>query len=306
VEQDLRVPAVTLKQGNSYGAGDYVGWLNSGNINRFYEVHVPPQYLRSRELPVVIAMHGGGGFPGTVRYESRLNEVADRHGFIVVYPAGTGSSSNDRLLYWNSGPSRKDPRLHGVDDVKFIASVLDDVAKFFSIDSKRVYATGISNGAQMSFRLASELSNRIAAAAPVSGDRTIGQFFKAPPHPVPIIAFHGMQDSYLPFAGGDTPKNSGFENVVRVPVTESMLGWVQQAGADTTLMHKTQIGHAVCYHYPPGKNGVEVDFWILEDGGHTWPSGLCTRVEERLGVGHINQDISASELMWAFFQRHHL
>jgi polyhydroxybutyrate depolymerase len=304
---DYRLPLLWLNSPGKHLAGDYGRWLRFDNRRRFYELHIPPQYRRGKKLPVLMVLHGGGGNPSIARFGSRMNEVSDKHGFIVLYPAGTGSDEIDRHLFWNSGPKRKDEELRDVNDVAFIAFVLDDLEKYFDVDKKRIYSTGLSNGAQMSFRLAAELSNRIAAAAPVSGDRTIGMFFSAPPRPVPVIYFHGTKDTYLGFEGGDTPSGSAFVNVVRPSVTETMVGWVKQAGGNPTHFENKRIGKALRYHYPPkDKKGVEVDYWVIEEGGHTWPGGRATKVETILGVGAINTDISASEVMWEFLKRQSL
>jgi polyhydroxybutyrate depolymerase len=251
-------------------------------------------------------LHGGGGYPSVMRWVSRMDEVAERQGFIVVYPAGTGPAY-DRNLHWNSGAVRRDPRFRDVDDVGFVAAALDDAAKYFSVDRDRVYASGISNGGQMAFRLGAELSDPIAAVGSVCGDRTLGQFFPPPPRPVPVIAFHGRRDRFLPFGGGRTPLYFPFAVVDRPPVVETIAGWVRAAGGQSDVVEISHKGQATLYHYPPvDKAGTDVDFWALEDGGHTWPGGRDTPLTQLLGTGVVNQDISASELMWAFFARHRL
>ena len=307
LERDYRIPVVRLESSSTiYVAGDYVHWLQFGGLRRYYEVHVPPQYSRKVKMPLVLVIHGGGGNPGVMRYISRMNEVADEHGFIVIYPAGTGSYK-DRLLYWNSGPVRKDERFRNVDDVGFISAVIDDAESFFTVDAQRIYATGISNGGQMAYRLAAQLSTRIAAVAPVAGDRTIGQFWGPPPRPFPVIAFHGEHDTYLAYGGGGTPPHSGFEAVNRIPVMDTIKGWVSQAKGNPDKYELTKIGSATRYHFSPvSAEGEEIDFWVLADGGHTWPGGHKSKFEDRLNVGHINQDIFASELIWEFFKKHNL
>ncbi|MGH8549573.1 MAG: alpha/beta hydrolase family esterase [Methylococcales bacterium] len=193
-------------------------------------------------MPVMFVLHGGGGLPGVVRYQTSMNDVADKYGFIFVYPAAISSVYIDRLLYWNSGPLRKDIRVRNVDDVGFISKVLTEVSTIFLTDEDRVYSTGLSNGAQMTFRLAAELSDRIAAIAPVSGDRTIGQFFAAPPQPVPVIYFHGILDTYLPFYGGLPAKSV---SVFEAPVEDTMEGWIAQAGGDVNYAGISNTGYAV-------------------------------------------------------------
>lgn len=307
LDRDYRIPVIWLTAPGAYSAGNYSRWLPYQGIQRFYEVHIPPQYKNGHPAPVVIVLHGGGGFPGAVRYESRMDEVSDRHGFIVVYPAGTGSTNDDRKLYWNSGPQRNDPKLRYVDDVGFIIEVLHDLRSFFTLDDRRIFATGISNGAQMSFRLAAEAGDRIAAIGPVAGEREVGQFFAPPVRAIPIILFHGERDTYLPYHGGPTPAHSGFEGFVLHAVPDIVLGWVHQNRGIEQNVLTSHIGQAKHQYFAPRTaDGAAVEFWTLADGGHTWPGGRTTRIEDWLGVGHVNQDIAASDLMWEFFQRHPL
>jgi polyhydroxybutyrate depolymerase len=306
LDRDYRVAVTWLTMPANQGAGDFARKLSFGGRDRYYEVHVPPGYTRDKHFPLVLVLHGGGGYPSLMRYVTRMDEVSNRHGFIVVYPAGTGIRF-DRLLYWNSGPVRKDPTFRAVDDVAFIAYVLDDIGRYFSLDSRRVYATGISNGAQMSFRLGAELSDRITAIGPVCGDRRIGEFFAAPPRAMPVIVFHGKKDTFLPFGGGPTPSTWPYAVVRRQPVPETIKGWVAQAGGNPQSVAESRTGQAVRYHYPPVKpGGVETEFWVLEDGGHTWPGGQEAKIAQLLGTGKVNQDISASEVMWQFFERYRL
>jgi len=139
-------------------------------MKRYYTLHVPPSYHGKRPFPVVLNFHGGGGNPKTQRHISRMDASADRHGFIVVYPQGTNKKNKLIKGYtWNAGGCCGWAQENKVDDVAFTEALLDSLQADFSIDKKRVYATGISNGAIMSFRLACEMSDRIAAIAPIAG-----------------------------------------------------------------------------------------------------------------------------------------
>ena len=138
---------------------------------------------------------------------SGLSEKSDRSGFVVVYPNGTGTTS--LFLYWDAGGVRGRPS----DDVGYVAKLLDDLATVVNVDSRRVYATGMSNGAMMCYRLASELSDRIAAIAPVAGTMAIETC--RPGRPVPVLHFHGTKDGLVLFDGPDEriPKNLKFLSV---------------------------------------------------------------------------------------------
>jgi polyhydroxybutyrate depolymerase len=303
-ERDYRVPLLWLNVPGKYGPGEYGRRLSFGGRSRYYEMHVPPQYTPKQPAPLVLVLHGGGGNPAVVRYESRMNEVSDQHGFLVVYPAATSPLFTDRLLFWNAGVAPKNRRQRDVDDVAFLAAVLDDVARFFSIDPSRIYATGISNGAHMCYLLAARLQDRIAAIGPVAGQRKVGQYAPIPSGPVALIHFHGRHDRWALFDGGlSNPDKSGFEQYEIAPAMEAVKSWVAHNGCAATP-EETRVGHARRLTFAPCQGGAEVVFWILEDGGHTWPGGRVTRIEEREGVGKINTDISASEQMWRFFEKH--
>lgn len=287
------------------GPGDYARMLSHGGWDRHYEVHVPPGYRPGSPAPVVMVLHGGGGFPSAVRYQSGMDAVADREGFLVVYPAGTGYWYEDRLLHWNAGGVFKNKAQQSVDDVAFLTTVLDDVASMFTIDPTRVYATGISNGAHMCYRLASEASDRFAAIGPIAGQRTVGQLVGKPPRPVPLIHFHGKQDTWAPFDGGTSGSFSAFEPYQFPPVEQAIASWVAFNRCDPKPSEKV-IGEATCLNYSAGPGGAEVELWVLANGGHTWPGGKRTKAEERGGVGEVNHDIDASQEMWSFFQRQRL
>lgn len=300
--QDYRVPLVEITgppSGGSYGPGNYLRQLEFGGRKRFYEIHVFSNYNNSIPTPVVLVFHGGGGYPGAVRYQSGMDRVSDRHGFIVVYPAGTGLFK-DRLLTWNALTSSGYAMKHNIDDVGFTRALLDDLGRYFNLDPKRVYATGISNGAAMTYRLARELSNRVATIAPISGQLPPAR--SAGSRPVSIIHFHGLADRFAPFGGGQgSASKTNWESVPNV-----IRSWVSAYGLPPNPTTTFTKGSATLSIYGPGKNGAEIRLWLIKEGGHTWPGGYKTAPEERYNLGALTKDINASELMWEFFQAHPL
>lgn len=277
--------------------GHYRRHLQVGNRKRFYDLHVPQKYNKEKSLPVVLVFHGGGGNPVQQRNDSQMDKVSDKYGFIVVYPAGTGEL-HDKFLTFNSGNGFGYAKKNNIDDVGWTRIVLADLEANFKIDKKRIYATGFSNGACMCYRLALELSDRIAAFAPVSGvlDTKLSNLNR----PVSIIHFHGLNDKHIAYYGGIGP--NAFEKVPRRSVDESIQFFITQNEIPKESIRKTRIGKAVSSIYGPGKEGSEVILWTLEDGGHTWAGGKSSLPESQ--VGKINTDISASELMWQFFEKH--
>ena len=161
-----------------------------GGVSRSYIVHAPKGHDLKSPLPVVLALHGATMNGPMMASFSGLNRKADEAGFLAVYPSGTGKNSS---FFWNggSGPAAQNK----VDDVAFIDALLDDLRRAYPVDAKRVYATGMSNGAMMAYRLAAELSGRIAAIAPVSG--TVATEIGQPKRPVSVLHFHGTSDELV-------------------------------------------------------------------------------------------------------------
>ena len=187
----LAAPAFALAPGN------HAIELRHSGLERRYVIHVPPA-LRERPA-VVLNLHGGGGNALAHQQYVRMDLVADREGFLVVYPDGTGPIRG-RLLTWNAGTCCG---VAQADDVGFVRAVLDDLAGRIAYDASRVYATGLSNGAMMSYRLAAELSDRIAAIAPVAGSMVLLRF--SAQRPVPVMHIHSVDDPRAPSttAGSD-------------------------------------------------------------------------------------------------------
>jgi len=188
-----------------------------------------------------------------------------------------------------------------VDDVAFTRALLDDLAKVAKVDAKRVYATGMSNGAIMAYRLASELSDRMAAIAPVAGP--MGTEKCSPKRPVPVMHFHGTEDQNAPFKGG---KGKGISGTDFYSVDHSIKAWIKANGCKeepTTvkLPQKVDDGTTVeIKTYGDGKDGSEVVLVVIEGGGHTWPGR-----EPRLKMlGKSTKNASANDLMWEFFKKH--
>jgi len=304
--KDYRMPVTWITKPGDYGPGDYGRKIELQGLIRFYKFRVSSSYRKDRPMPVVLVFHGGGGYPGAVRYQTDFDKVADRKGFIVVFPAGHCRIWKDRLLHWNDGRTpRNDPAFKDIDDVGFVAALLDDLMKLFNVDKSRIYATGLSNGSFMTYRLACDLSDRIAAVAPVGGQRAIGEYGQKPPRPIPVIHFHGKMDNWAKYDGG-VPPASFFKEQLK-PVQETIQTWISHNGCPSAPVKTERIGQAVITHYGSGKNGSEVVLVTLEDGGHTWPKGKMTESEKDylgIGTGPINQDISAMEMMWQFFKKH--
>lgn len=307
----FRTPLQEIEEDKGYGPGDYERKIRVDGKQRYYELHVPSSYSRSKALPVVLVFHGGGGDPGTIRYESEMDRTADREGFIVVYPAGTNKRLllKNRMLLWNDGRPFKDGTRSEVDDVGYVAAVLKDLSRLFTIDARRVYACGYSNGGQFTYRLAKRMGDAFGAIAVVAGQRPAKDSFDPPPaRPISVMQFSGLEDKLAPYHGGSGPAAAEVA-AVSPAVEETIRSWVAFNKCPAEPADTKRVGKAAMKRYGPCQGDTEVVLWTLEDGGHTWPGGRVVPNVELLGLGKmggINQDVSASELMWEFFKRHPL
>jgi polyhydroxybutyrate depolymerase len=304
-------------------APDQFNYLDFDGIRRAYLVHTPPSHDASKPAPVVLVFHGGGGSAESMARLTGMNETADREGFIAVYPQGYPTVLPGRYV-WNAGRCCAPATSDNADDVGFVSALLDDMARLYRIDQTRIYATGLSNGAMMSYRLASELSNRIAAIAPVSG--FMGYDKIEARHPVSILHIHGTLDKNAPIDGGvGTNANARFRHL---SLAENIARWVAFDGCPTTpsvtsLPDISDDGTRVKRkYYGPCTDGAEIIVYIIEGGGHTWPGRpdlaeyYLARTREhnikpnsRLlsyfrGMGRSTHDISANDVIWDFFKRH--
>lgn len=272
--------------------------IHAGGLKRSYVVHVPKLHGESTPKPVVLALHGATMNGPMMASFTDLNHKADEAGFIAVYPNGTGKRSS---FFWNGGKCCGSAMKENVDDVGFIDALLDDLMQKFAVDERRVYATGMSNGGIMAYRLAAELSGRIAAIAPVAG--SMATEIGALKRPVSVLHFHGTKDDFLPFQGGKGPKS--ITGTHFLSAEQSVGLWVTANGCDEMpkielLSNRNDEMVVTRKRYGPGNDGAEVALVVIDRGGHTWPGKKSPATI--LGKSALN--ISANDLMWEFFQRH--
>lgn len=180
--------------------GDHTFKLDYQQRHRSYIVHVPKAGSNAAR-PVVLNFHGGGAYAANQQSYSRMDATAEREGFLAVYPDGTGRLAT-RLLTWNAGTCCGYASEHNVDDVGFTRAVVEDLSRRTPANRSRIYATGLSNGAMMAYRLALEASDLIAAIAPVAGSE-VAPFH--PVRPVSILHIHSVDDPRALYTGGLGP-----------------------------------------------------------------------------------------------------
>ena len=292
--------------------GDHRIGLEHGGRQRSYIVHAPPAAREGRPLPVVLNFHGGGGNAASQQTYSRMDALADAEGFLAVYPDGTGRLS-DRLLTWNAGTCCAYSVIHQVDDVGFTLALLADLAARQPLDRRRVYATGLSNGGMMAWRLAVEASEEIAAVAPVAGARVLKG--GAPRRPVPVMHFHSVDDPRALYDGGlGPPFPMTTSQVFHSPVEPTVREWAATIGCPAEPRVSAELagkpgspeaGHtATRYLWAPCREGSEVVLWKLTGTGHVWPGGVQGYLTRLLGPSTALVDANVE--MWHFFQRFRL
>jgi polyhydroxybutyrate depolymerase len=268
--------------------------VSVGQTTRSYLLYVPAKARTAVSVPVVLVFHGGGSQPELIAGITGFNSKADAEGFVVVYPRGTGSKPTADRFGWNGGLCCGPAQKNNVDDVGFIRTLLDDLARTLPVDEHRIYATGLDVGALMSYRLACELADRIAAIGPVAGTQNMGACL--PSQPVSIIDFHGTLDGSIPYAGG---VGKGTGNFSYVSVKDSISFWLTADLCPQTVVRE-DTGPFVHEKYGPCSNGSAVELYTIQDGSHNWPGGASGGTREAPSTREVN----ATDILWNFFAAH--
>ena len=270
--------------------------IKFAGVERVYWIHVPPSHEVTPEMPLVVVLHGGGGSGPQAERSYGWTPKSDREGFIVVYPDGTGPLG-DRILTWNAGACCGEAVDRDVDDVGFIRALVAHLLSTYKINPKRVYATGMSNGAMMSYRLACEASDLFAAIGPVAGALNVPAC--VPAHPVSVVAVHGLKDRNVRFAGG-TPERQ-FDDHPRTDksVAESTGFWIEHNGCSASPKTESREGVAISIH-EGGRQGSAVKIYAITEGAHAWPGGS----RGARFLDEPSKAMNATDEIWEFFAAH--
>lgn len=269
-------------------------------LERSYIAYVPGGF--DRPLPVVFAFHGGGGNPRQMERYSRFDSLAQRDGFVVIYPSAVDGNWND-----GRGVAFMRAQRENIDDVKFVRAIIDEVAKTASIDRSRIFACGISNGGFFSHRLAAEASDMVAGIAPVVGGMAPAIYEKfRPQYPVSILIIQGDADPLVPLHGGDVRFGAGRSRGKLVDTDRALAKYVERNGnpgkpTTTQLVNKPDVNTSVdVTKYSDGPGGFKTEYYLIHGGGHAWP-GRAQYARESM-IGKASQDFDASETIWKFFR----
>ena len=244
--------------------GDYQQTLKVGDQSRSYVIHLPPAISGTQPLPLVVILHDAGGNAASIARTTRMNTMADQEGFLAVYPNGIAHVSHTKQLTWNCcGPVEK--KSTGIDDVGFIHLLIEHLQNTYTIDAKRIYATGMADGGAMAYRLACDLSTTFAAIAPVAANFVYTQC--QPTQAVSVAQFDGTADQ-----------------TVQQLAYNAVTFWVQQNQC-TPVARRESSRNMIKAIYTNGQSGTEVVQYTIIGGTHVWSS-------------------SATTLIWDFFVRH--
>lgn len=276
--------------------------LEVGGLTRTYRLYAPQGIGRQAPAALLFAFHGGGGDGVRMERLTAFTSLAHREGFLVVYPDG-------KYKNWNDGREAGVSRTHreNLDDLGFIAALLDALTRDYRIDPARVFSTGISNGAIFSHFLAAKLSPRIAAIAPVVGGIAdpFQQTFN-PDRPVSVLILQGTADPLVPYDGGGIIK--GRRGRI-ISTEEAARLWAQHNGCRAAPVRQvlperdpTDGCRVIVSTWSRCREGTEVALYSLEGGGHTWPGG--SQYLPEFVIGKVCREFDATALVWDFFKGH--
>jgi polyhydroxybutyrate depolymerase len=272
-------------------------------LARTYGVYLAPSYDLSGIVPapLLLVFHGGFGSGDQVFASARMMDLADAEGIVVVSPDGVLSPGGIRT--WNAGGCCGYAVSQDIDDVGFVAALLDRLGESLCFDLRRVYATGISNGAMLSYRLGCELSARIAAIGPVAGSAMTASC--AATRPVPVMAVHGSADMNVPWEGG---LGCGPAGVPYVSVEDSIGGWIKRNACTGPTVTYSDEGDGHCERRGISPSGADVVLCTIAAGGHSWPGGTPPASQGFPGCpfGAQSTTFSATRHLYDFFGQHPL
>lgn len=274
--------------------------LSVGEQQRDYIIHLPAGYSTAKKYPLVLVFHGGGGNYRQMQRYMKMDEIADREAFIAVYPNGVNKQ-------WNDGREFKES-IAANDDVLFIQRLLDSMQKNYAVDTKRLFATGISNGGFFSFYLAAKLSDRLLAVAPVCAtipEKVFPAYY--PANPVSLLLINGTADPLVPYNGGSVGSRFTGSRGDCVS-TDSTIQRFIQVNKTTTQPVVTELPDkdkrdnckAIQYLYSNGIAQSRVCLVKIVGGGHTLPGS--GQYLPKFLIGKLCNDFEGNEMIWQFFK----
>ncbi|MCP9767948.1 phospholipase [Lacihabitans sp. LS3-19] len=269
--------------------------IKVGNLNRTYTVVLPSNYYSEKtDLPLVIAMHGGGGSAKQMEESYELPEKAEAEKYIIVYPDGIQSDGLLKARTWNAGLCCEYAVENDIDDVGFLSKMIDKLIADFNINPKQVFLTGMSNGGMMAYRLACEIPQKITAIAPVACTMVTTKPCTSQ-NTIPVLHFHSELDEHVPYEGG-----IGIRGINYPAVEKGLKFWAENNTCSNTSKITKQETNYKLTQWIDCKNNATVSVYLTKDGGHSWPG--ITKV--RIGGDDPSTALNANELIFDFFNKY--
>lgn len=275
-------------------AGSYDNVMYVDGVARTYHLHIPPSMDFSTKSILLLNLHGATGDAANAMLRTGFDQVSDQEKFIVAYP----ESLNEQ---WNDGRDPS-PAVSAVNDTGFISALISKLVAALNIDPGRVFLSGFSNGSVFSHRFACEHADEITAIATVSGPMALNIYNQCnPSEPVSVLVFHGRDDPYLPWGGGEINLFGG----IVISVDDTFNYWTSFnncpspdiTSINTSLLDGTSVTRTA--YDDACTNQTSVVLYDIEGGGHTWPGGVNS-----ITSGKTTQDIDASAIIWDFMNTH--
>lgn len=273
------VPTTSTVEGTTDEAVEIAG------VERHYQLHIPPSYRASTAMPLVVSFHGLGGSGAQQERMTSLSSKGDEEGFIVAYPDGVNHM-------WRTA-SRK----NATEDLAFVQALVRDVSSRYTIDRRRIYATGMSNGGGMTNRVACDLADLFAAVAAVSGAYNVTDSCN-PARAIPILAIHGRDDRIVPYAG-----RTG--RVTLPSIEEWASSWGEREGCEKAPQVSGDRAGVEIRRWSGCREVSEVVLRSVAAMGHEWPGGAATW-RRRRDITPPTKALVATDVVWDFFRQHTL
>ncbi len=275
--------------------------LSVGDLTRTFLVHVPTHRPTTttgalRPYPLLVLLHGSNGEGANVEYASRMDSIADVHGYVVAYPNALRAGGGLYPADWNAGTCCGEPQREGVDDLGFIAAIVTDAEKQLPVDPHRVYVAGFSSGALMAYHAGCQLAGTFAAIGVVEG--SIDDAACAPRRAVPLVAVQGTADESVTYHDPSLTPPPYPVPAAATSLPPSVQFWVAANGCaaarDTaTAPHVRQTSFTKC-------TGADVTLYTIDGGQHGWPG----EPPDGLGSQEPMVELNFSRAMINFFDRH--
>ncbi|MBI5294516.1 MAG: dienelactone hydrolase family protein [Chloroflexi bacterium] len=297
--------ASTENPSASLPSGNHDLSMSVDGLERTYILHVPP--AADQPLPLIIVLHGTYGTGRKMQLGLGFDPYADERGFLVAYPDAYQKPGENETARWNDGRGTLASSLAGIDDVKFITSLVNEIAAQVPLDKSRVFVTGASNGGMMTYRLGCETDRVFAGIAPVIGNIPEPIFDSCNPQaPLDFLAINGDADPFVPHNGGevcaDTPSRLCEGGWVKSQ-SESLTKFSAANGCDLapqSVILPAQIDDDTSIEeqtYANCAGGAQVKAYIVQNGGHTWPP----RESQLEAGGQATGNLDATQIIVDFF-----